>query len=303
MKYTRDKRRLEDTVRTGNARRPVALLCCILGLWLGGGQAAESGAAHVPPVSPPPGESQILRLRLSSEIMGNKVPYWVYLPEGYENGSAYPVWYGLHSYSASESMWSAGEHIDQIAEEMIAAGELAPLIMVFPFVRYDTAKEIKADMEDGVRGESKSAQFVWQELVPAIDQAFSTDPRPEGRFIGGFSMGGLFALEIGLRHPGLFGVIGAYSPALTWRDYTGDALLRWLFPADPDGDGSAGRRFDGLKVQLAWGENGDPFSEGTESLARALSALGAKVAASPHEGGHSLPRNQLKEYLMFYQSR
>ena len=120
--------------------------------------------------------------------MGFPVPVIVYLPKGYSGGEAYPVWYALHGYSSSETMWVDDEHIDQIADQLIADREIPPLVMVFPFVRYDSAKVIAADMQDGIRSESQSARFLCEELIPYIDTTFVTIPASGSRSIGGFSM-------------------------------------------------------------------------------------------------------------------
>ena len=152
--------------------------------------------------------------------MGFRVPYMLYLPKGYERGKAYPVWYGLHGNSTSERMWLERAGIGAIADALIERGDIQPLIMVFPLTKYDSSKVIQEDMKDGKRGDSQMERFLYNELIPWIDANYSTVTNPDGRWIGGFSMGGLFALQTAFHHPALFSRVGAYSPALVLTDFS-----------------------------------------------------------------------------------
>ena len=168
--------------------------------------------------------SQVLRFTLQSSPMGFAVPYLIYLPPDYTAGNRYPVWYAMHGYSGSETQWLQEAGIGRLADALMESGALAPMLMVFPLTRYDSAKVIQEDLRDGKRGATRMEQFLCGELIPAIDAQFATQANPEGRYIGGFSMGGQFALQIGLRHPELFSRIGAYSPAIADTAY-GDGQL------------------------------------------------------------------------------
>jgi Putative esterase len=75
------------------------------------------------------------------------------------------------------------------------------------------------------------ADFVALTVVPAIDARFRTMARRRCRGIGGASLGAISALQIGLAHPGSFGLVLAFSPVL------GDpALAAWLAAAWPRAD-------------------------------------------------------------------
>ena len=252
--------------------------------------------------------STVVKLSVPSRHTGIAMPVLVYLPAGYDAGVAYPVWYGLHGYSTTQSMWLTHAGIGDAADALIAQGSLRPLMMVFPLTRYDSAKTIRADMADGERGASQMERFVCEELVPYIDAHYATQAAPEGRFIGGFSMGGLFALQIGLHHPALFGKIGAYSPALTKDDFGGAAFDVWLnydnpTPAADVRDYARTHGLAGLQIDLDCGAAGDPFAAGAASLAQALQARGVAVRFAQHGGGHTLQADRLAGYLLFYAGR
>ena len=250
-------------------------------------------------------ESRVVRLSMESAETGIKMPFLIYLPEGYGGGDAYPVLYALHSYTTSETMWlDAG--IGDAADEMIKRGELRPMIMVFPLTRYDSAKAIQEDLKDGVRGESGMGRFVTKELIPYIGKHYDTIESPEGRSIGGYSMGGYFALEIAFQHPDVFGKVGAFYPALPFSDYSGGQFEKWLYPdespelaSDPAALAKA-KGLEKIQVYLDCGRVNDPFSEGAQSLNLALQARGVPVAFSMHDGGHSLQNQKILEYLKFF---
>ena len=266
-------------------------------------------ATHTPTQAPtissaPLPADTVTRLTLESSAMDATVPFMVYLPAGYTSTEKYPVWYAMHGYSSTEKWWLDDALVGDHADALAASGELAPMIMVFPMTRYDDAKTIEADMADGIRGPSRMERFLCEELIPYIDGHYSTISSAEGRSIGGFSMGGLFALQIGLHQPQLFSKIGAYSPALTYSDFSGDHFERWLSadPADAtklEGYAKA-HGLDGLSIYLDCGDENDPFSAGAASLQEALTARGIVSQFHPHGGGHSLDPTLLDTYLLFY---
>ena len=228
----------------------------------------------------------------------------VYLPAGYGGGKRYPVWYAMHGYSSTERMWLTEAGVGKVADELIQSGKLASMILVFPLSRYDSAKVIQKDMADGKRGPSGMERFLCDELVPQIDAQYATLATSERRYIGGFSMGGLFALQIGLHRPDLFGKIGAYSPALETADFSGDRFERWLAvepaAAEPLSGYAAAHGLDALSIYLDCGDERDPFSAGAASLEQALKARGIATQFHPHDGGHSLRLDLLEQYLLFY---
>lgn len=260
-------------------------------------------------ISVPLTESRVIDLSVQSDIMGRKIPCKVYLPKGYGNGSRFPVWYGLHGHSSDESMWISDVAIDEAADEMIESGEIGPFIMVFPFTRDATLKEIQEDLEeDGKFDERKWDRFMWKELVPYIDSHYDTIASADGRFIGGFSMGGAIALRVAFHHPDLFSKVGGYTAAAPSNDFSGKQFEKWLYPnLDPDdiSDVAGFAREKGLvnlKVYLEAGNDNDPFLTVLESLYEALQERGIPSEFVVYNGGHSLvnARKCARDYLKFY---
>jgi enterochelin esterase-like enzyme len=268
------------------------------------GCSSFAGKPSATPAPTPLAQSEIARYTFESTAMDATVPYIVYLPAGYTPAQKYPIWYAMHGNSSTETFWLDFGKVGERADALTVSGELQPMIMVFPYTRYDDAKTIVADMEDGVRGPSRMESFLCEELIPYIDAHYSTISSAEGRYIGGFSMGGLFALQIGLHQPHIFSKIGAYSPALTYSDFSGDHLERWLSTDTADADRlddyAKTHGMDNLSIYLDCGGTSDPFSAGTASLQDALTARGIASEFHPHEGGHTLDLSLVDAYLLFY---
>ncbi len=252
--------------------------------------------------SEPLTESQVTSLSLDSKYMDRNMPYIIYLPKGYGNGDKYPVWYGLNSYSTNEAMW-INNGIDVAADELIDAGEIEPIIMVFPYTKDSSLKEIEKDLEDGIVDERNFDQLLSKELIPYIDTHYFTVAKPEGRFIGGFSLGGMIALRIAFHHTEQFSRVGGYSAGVLYDDYSDNQLEKWLYPND-DIDNidtfDHQRGLQKLQVQLDAGNSNDPFAVGLASLHEALLKRGVTSEFELYDGGHTLRRNKMKDYLKFY---
>ncbi len=245
------------------------------------------------------------RCGLKSAVLQKEVPYIIYLPKGYGDGTEYPVWYGLHSYGANETMWS-GSGIVERADELTSSGIIKPMIMVFPFVQDANALEIKEDLLDGKIDERKNDVFITTELIPYIDEHYFTQRKKESRFIGGFSMGGMLSLRIGFHHPDLFSKIGGYSPAVPSQDYSASQLEKWLYPNEQTDTVkdvkkyAAKKGYSAIEVYLDTGNTNDPFNKGVTSLYEALLKRGMKVSFRVYDGGHSLQTKYFTDYLTFY---
>lgn len=251
-------------------------------------------------------ESQIIDLSVESEIMGRKMPVRIYLPKGYGDGKIYPVWYGLHGHSSTETMWT-NVGITQIADELIDSGEIQPMIMVFPFVKDDALKEFNKQLQEyGKLGERYIDQYISKELISYIDSNYDTDTTSKGRYIGGFSMGGMMALRIAFHHPDLFSKAGGYSAAVTSSDFSGAQLEKWLYPDEVTDEltdvvkYARKKGFNKLQFYLDWGNANDPFSGGLQSLCDALQMRKVQVESKVNNGGHNLFPDNFSDYLKFY---
>lgn len=156
----------------------------------------------------------------------------VYLPPGYgkDTTKRYPVFYmhdGQNLFDDSTS--NANEwHVDEIAEYLINARQIQPLIVVGIYntaSRTDeytpTQRIVPASVNGGATRASGGkaplyGQMLATEIKPLIDKLYRTMPGSATTAIGGSSFGGLVSLYLGLEYPNLFGKLALLSPSLWW---------------------------------------------------------------------------------------
>ena len=146
----------------------------------------------------------------------------IYTPAGYESGDKhYPVLYLLHGMGGDENAWSELGRATQILDNMIANGEVEPMIVVMT--------NGNVDME-GAPGETSqgftppttrlpktmdgSFESHFPDVVKFVDTNYRTIPDKAHRAIAGLSMGGFHSLHISKEYPDMFDYIGLFSAAI-----------------------------------------------------------------------------------------
>ena len=149
---------------------------------------------------------------LDGTSRGYDYHYGVYLPPCYDVAAAidYPVLYLLPGRGGAPSDWfNAG--VDEIADEMILSGQIAPFIIV-------TTEEISSD---------PLAEIIFNELMPYVEDAYRVKPERWQRAVAGGSLGSVGAYRIALQHPDEFASVGMFGGGLihgeeervqTWLD-------------------------------------------------------------------------------------
>lgn len=182
---------------------------------------------------------------ISSELLPKQLDFMLYLPPCYRQQleRRYPVLYLIHGSNFTHEQWDR-IGADEMADALIAAGEISPFIIVMPYDRL--GREPPANPF----GEALIA-----ELIPWIDENYRTLNEREFRAIGGLSRGGAWAVHLGLGHWELFGVVGAHSMALFWDDSAD--IPKWLAEMQPAGTPrifvDVGRKdFEVIRTSSAW---------------------------------------------------
>lgn len=133
-------------------------------------------------------------------------PGYVYLPPHFNSKRRYPVVYLLHGMPGSPTEFINGTDLAPFADKAIESGALRPFIAVMP----------AAGTFPAYNGEWAGA---WEravvDLVPWIDRHLPTIRSRSARVLAGLSAGGFGAVDIGLRHPELFGTIESWSGYFT----------------------------------------------------------------------------------------
>ena len=148
--------------------------------------------------------------RIPSATLRADIDVRIYLPPCYAaSDQRYPVLYLIHGLNFTEDQWER-LGVPVVADELIASGEIAPLIVVMP--------------RD--EGDSRFDPAFVDDLLPFVDANYRTLADREHRAIGGLSRGAGWSVRLGLHYPRLFSRIGAHSPALFYGDE--NWLIQWM---------------------------------------------------------------------------
>ena len=119
----------------------------------------------------------------------------------------YPVLYLQHGWGEDETAWSRQGHTGLIMDNLIAEGEIAPFIVV---MTYGMTNELKwGHMQEF--DWTAFQRVLMDELVPYIDQHFTTIADRDHRAMAGLSMGGMETRMATLARPEMFGYWGLLS--------------------------------------------------------------------------------------------
>jgi S-formylglutathione hydrolase FrmB len=206
------------------------------------------------------------------EIPGAARESAIYLPPGFSAAQRYPVVYLLHGMPGSPWSYIRSLSLASLSDTLITRREARPFIAVIPVAgptgHYDG--EWAGPWED----------YVVDDVVPWVDAHLPTIASPAGRTIAGLSAGGYGAVDIALRHPGLFGQVeswGGYFEPFADGPLAGAAkdVLSSHDPAVLVRGEATPLRDSGVRFFLSTGPgHGQIRAADTTRFARELSTLG-----------------------------
>ena len=141
--------------------------------------------------------------RIPNTVVPDRRQSGIYLPPGFTPARRYPVVYLLHGMEGSPASIYRGMQLAKVADGLIARGA-APFIAVLP---------VAGPRVDPNSGEWAGIweQYLVRDVVPWVDAHLPTIPTAAGRALEGVCAGGFGAVDIGLRHPGMFGTLGSFD--------------------------------------------------------------------------------------------
>jgi enterochelin esterase family protein len=196
-----------------------------------------SNSVHVPGATPLPWEDSDIPHGLvhhhfyKSSVVGDNRDFFVYTPPGYDPNAnvRYPVLYLLHGYSDDASGWTAVGKANLIMDSLIAQNKAKPMIVVMP-LGYGAPEIVhpapgvspfgNAELRERNFGRFRTALI--DEVIPAVDRAYKTDPSRDARAIAGLSMGGSESLLTGLNRPDKFAWVAGFSTGGLSDDFAAD---------------------------------------------------------------------------------
>jgi enterochelin esterase-like enzyme len=150
----------------------------------------------------------------------------VYLPEGYDDSDAsYPLLVDIVGYTGSGLAhlgWKAfGESVPQRVDRLVAEGRMGPVVVAFPdcFTRLGGNQYINSSVM------GNWADFLVEDMVPALEQRFRIKRGREHRGLFGKSSGGYGAIVHGMLYAEHWGGIACHS-----GDMDFDLVYRADFP-------------------------------------------------------------------------
>jgi enterochelin esterase-like enzyme len=222
-------------------------------------------------------------------VAWDRRPSAVYLPPHFTTRRRYPVVYLLHGMRGAPSeYWNALDLAD-VADGLISSGESPPFIAVMP---------VGGPLVHPSGGEWAGVweEYVANDVVPWVDGHLPAIPAARERALEGLSAGGYGAVDIGLRHPGLFGTLGSWAGyfAPVFQDgpfaHAGRATLDAHTPTLLVRQEAAELRRDGTRFYVsAGGNHGAVLTRWSLDFARELRRLRLPVELwrlPPIDRGH-----------------
>ena len=193
---------------------------------------------------------ELHELTFESEVLkGNPLgdpasrPLYVYTPPGWPDDGPYPAVWAIQGMTGQVDMWRNrnpyGTTFAEDVDRLIAAGECAPVVMPMPdcWTAYGGSQFIDS------AGTGAYMTYLCDELVPFVDERFSTIAAASGRAIQGKSSGGYGALVLAMLRPDLWGGLG---------DVSGDAAFEHCYLPDIAPAWAALREHDSVDEFWAW---------------------------------------------------
>jgi len=206
-------------------------------------------------------------IRIRSHILGYDLQYRVYLPEHVSPEDKLPT-----LYITDGALYAKKKRMIGALDKAIASGAINPIIAVFVDARDPDDLKINRRNEQFFC-KKDYVDFFTTELVPAIDQNYTTLANRDNRVILGVSFGGFNAGCFGLMATPYFGGIAMNSPAHS-------KFVKYLQ--------SQYRRFDkkNIKIYMSVGNESDN-RDAVRSFRKTLKKKGYDLTYSQNHHGHN----------------
>ncbi len=171
---------------------------------------------------------------------------FVYTPPDYHKNTKtrYPVLYLQHGSFEDETGWSSQGKANLILDNLIAAKQANPMIIVM-----DNGYAYKPQNNQGDQKEQLVSVFeevLITEIIPMIDNKFRTIANRDYRAIAGLSMGANQTMRIMMNHLDIFSQYGGFSGTSNYPDKDVIDVATFLDGKYKDGDAL------NKKIKLFW---------------------------------------------------
>lgn len=152
---------------------------------------------------------------LKSNVLGVTKYYNIYLPPSFKQDAQahYPVLYLLHGLTDNHRAWVEKGQMDRVMDELIACGEIPPMVVVMPNAGDRDTRRIWNGYFNMPGWNYED--FFFQELLPAVEEKYLAGGSKGQRAVAGLSMGGGGSVGYAVAHPDAFAACYAMS---AWLD-------------------------------------------------------------------------------------
>ena len=218
----------------------------------------------------------------TSKAVGFDRPVVIYTPSGYDPASdeKYPVLYLIHGMSDTYETWFKVGKVNNILDNLIAAGLAKKMIVVMPYANPypEMIRRGQARIYNPMDTELINKEFI-ESVVPFIEENYNVLTDADNRAIAGFSLGGRQALACGLGNPDRFHYVCAFAPAIFGPEISGNFRNGTYAEADVLND----------NLKLLWLSCGtsDFLYNSSQELEKNLKKYDIRHTTMYPEGGHT----------------
>ena len=167
------------------------------------------------------------RLLIKSQVLGEDRPYWVYVPESYNDETNSPIKYPVLYLLDGDGFFHSATGLVQYMSAGIGFNAQIPEMIVVAIPNTDRSRDLtpthttvdldgsEMPFSESSGGGDKFLQFIEEELQPEIESSYRTQPF---NVLVGHSHGGLLATHAMLESRQIFQAYIAIDPSLWWDE-------------------------------------------------------------------------------------
>jgi enterochelin esterase-like enzyme len=155
--------------------------------------------------------SKVVAFVVRGGASGLTMTAFAYLPAGYDTrlrNERLPVVEMLDGFPGSPHMWLSALDAPRLLDQEIAAGRMAPTVVVFPYQSPSSTRD--TECVDAVGGLAVDT-FLSVDVPTTVIREFRVRPDGAGWGVLGYSTGGYCAVNLALRHPTRFAAAASLS--------------------------------------------------------------------------------------------
>ncbi len=250
-----------------------------------------TGGAYYALRNVPHGDIRIKRY--FSKVTNSWRQFYIYTPPGYDSAVnlKYPVLYILHGGGEDETGWATQGKTDLVLDNLIAAGNAKPMLIVMPDANIGAGGFNAGGIENSLKLFEKEMKEV---IMPFVEKNYRTVAEANSRAMAGLSLGGMHTLYTGVNNTDKFAYLGVFSSGWIVPMMNSISDKQYAFLKENSAMVNNNLKSfwisEGGKEDIAW-KNG-------QIMLGKLDEMKIKYTYSEYTGGHTWPvwRNNLYNF-------